>query len=343
MATPSSELAHSALPVESHRVNTELTDDGDSSFDEISAFSDTGSLQSSVFKYRVQNGRTYHAYKEGSYILPNDEISAASSNQDYIDQQHHLALLTLNDRLFNIPAKDDRPFKRVLDAGCGTGIWAMDFADEHPEAEVTGVDLSPIQPTFVPPNVSFFIDDVEADWTYTKAFDFIYLRAMTGSIRDWPRLFDQAFKNLSPGGYIELMDPIYPVVSEDGTVSKDSAVYKWSKLMNEAATKLGSALDSALTYKDQLIKAGFANVVETPYKWPMNSWPQDKKLKELGAWGNVNLVGGVQGLSLALFTKVLGWNVHDLELFLVDVRKDLHNKEMHGYWRVNVVYGQKPE
>ncbi|KAM0228040.1 hypothetical protein ACHAPO_011068 [Fusarium lateritium] len=338
MATPSSELAHSALPVESHRVNTELTDDGDSSFDEISAFSDTGSLQSSIFKYRVQNGRTYHAYKEGSYILPNDEWE-----NDRLDQQHHLALLTLNDRLFNIPAKDDRPFKRVLDAGCGTGIWAMDFADEHPEAEVTGVDLSPIQPTFVPPNVSFFIDDVEADWTYTKAFDFIYLRAMTGSIRDWPRLFDQAFKNLSPGGYIELMDPIYPVVSDDGTVSKDSAVYKWSKLMNEAATKLGSALDSALTYKDQLIKAGFANVVETPYKWPMNSWPQDKKLKELGAWGNVNLVGGVQGLSLALFTKVLGWNVHDLELFLVDVRKDLHNKEMHGYWRVNVVYGQKPE
>ncbi|KAM0411429.1 hypothetical protein ACHAPD_009641 [Fusarium lateritium] len=75
MATPSSELAHSALPVESHPVNTELIDDGDSSFDEISAFSDTGSLQSSIFKYRVQNGRTYHAYKEGSYILPNDEIS----------------------------------------------------------------------------------------------------------------------------------------------------------------------------------------------------------------------------------------------------------------------------
>jgi ubiquinone/menaquinone biosynthesis C-methylase UbiE len=24
----------------------------------------------------------------------------------------------------------------VLDLGTGTGIWAMDFADEHPEAEV---------------------------------------------------------------------------------------------------------------------------------------------------------------------------------------------------------------
>ncbi|RGP74030.1 methyltransferase domain-containing [Fusarium sporotrichioides] len=300
MATPSSELSHSGISVESHQPNTELHDDGDSSFDEW--------------------------------------------ENDRLDQQHHLALLTLNDRLFTAPTKEDIPFKHVLDAGCGTGIWSMDFAaDEHPEAEVTGVDLSPIQPTFVPPNVSFFIDDLEADWTYSKVFDFIYLRAMTGSIRDWPRLFNQAFKNLSPGGYIELMDPIYPVVSDDGTVSKDSAVYKWSNLMNEAATKMGSALDSALGYKDQLIQAGFVNVVETPYKWPMNNWPRDKKLKELGAWGNVNLVGGVQGLSLALFTNILGWNKDDLELFLVDVRKDLHNKQLHGYWRVNVVYGQKPE
>jgi hypothetical protein len=130
------------------------------------------------------------------------------------------------------------------------------------------------------------------------------------------------------------MDPIYPVTSDDGTVSKDSAVYKWSSLMNEAATKMGSGLDSGLRYKDQLAEAGFVNIVETPYKWPMNAWPRDKKTKELGAWGNVNLVGGVQGLSLALFTHVLGWNTDELEVFLVKVRKDLNNKKLHGYWRV---------
>ncbi|KAJ4250154.1 hypothetical protein NW762_011967 [Fusarium torreyae] len=335
MAGESPKSGHSTPPAEVRPPIIQRIDDlndGDSSFDEISAFSDTASLESSILKYRVQNGRTYHAYKEGSYILPNDDR-----------ENDRLALLTLNDRLFAAPVEAKPPFKRVLDAGCGTGIWSMDFADEHPEAEVTGVDLSPIQPTFVSPNVSFFVDDLEAEWTYSRPFDFIYLRAMTGSIRDWPKLLNQAFKNLSPGGYIELMDPIYPATSDDETVSKDSAVYKWSTLMNEAATKMGSALDSGLHYKDQLIQAGFVNVVEKSYKWPMNTWPREKKMKELGAWGNVNLVGGVQGLSLALFTKVLGWNIDELELFLVDVRKDLCNKDLHGYWRVNVVYGQKPE
>lgn len=104
--------------------------------------------------------------------------------------------------------------------------------------------------------------------------------------------------------------------------------------MNEAATKMGSGLDSGLRYKNQLAKAGFVNIVEEPYKWPMNCWSQDREAKELGAWGNANLVGGVQGLSLALFTNVLGWARNELELFLVDVRRDLSNRNIHGYWRV---------
>ena len=33
------------------------------------------------------------------------------------------------------------------------GLWAIDFADEFPEAEVTGTDISPIQPTWIPPNL----------------------------------------------------------------------------------------------------------------------------------------------------------------------------------------------
>jgi len=35
---------------------------------------------------------------------------------------------------------------RILDIGTGTGIWAIDVADEYPMAEVIGTDLSPIQP-----------------------------------------------------------------------------------------------------------------------------------------------------------------------------------------------------
>jgi hypothetical protein len=61
--------------------------------------------------------------------------------------------------------------------------------------EVIGFDLSPIQPTWVPPNVRFEINDASADdWAYLKnRFDFIYVRAMYSSIADWPAFYRQAF------------------------------------------------------------------------------------------------------------------------------------------------------
>ena len=52
----------------------------------------------------------------------------------------------------------------ILDIGTGTGIWAIDMADLYPSAVVTGTDLSPTQPSWVPPNVRFEVDDFKDEW-----------------------------------------------------------------------------------------------------------------------------------------------------------------------------------
>jgi hypothetical protein len=49
-------------------------------------------------------------------------------------------------------------------------------------------------------------------------------------------------------------------------------------------------------------------------------------------WALEDIHGGLQGLSLAFFTRVLKWSVEDLEVFLVDVRKDMKNIRIHSYW-----------
>jgi ubiquinone/menaquinone biosynthesis C-methylase UbiE len=66
----------------------------------------------------------------------------------------------------------------VLDIGTGTGIWAIEFAAEHPTSNVIGSDLSLIQPTDPPVNnVSFVREDAEEDdWYYGLKFDYIHLR-----------------------------------------------------------------------------------------------------------------------------------------------------------------------
>jgi trans-aconitate methyltransferase len=92
--------------------------------------------------------------------------------------------------------------------GTGTGVRAIEFADQFSSAAVLGNDLCPIQPSWVPPNCKFIIDDLESEWLYksSQKFDFIHGRAACGSMEDWPRLYSQAYKQLKPRGWVEMQE-----------------------------------------------------------------------------------------------------------------------------------------
>lgn len=113
--------------------------DGSSTFDFSDSSSFVSSLSSKITDYQWDNGRRYHAYKEGHYPLPNDETEL-----DREDMKHHMMMLITNGRLHHAPIPS-KPTK-ILDLGTGTGIWAIQVAEEYPSAEVIGTDLSPIQP-----------------------------------------------------------------------------------------------------------------------------------------------------------------------------------------------------
>ncbi|CAJ0543231.1 Ff.00g004750.m01.CDS01 [Fusarium sp. VM40] len=320
-------------------VDAESVADDDSAIGEIDEESSTDSLTATIYKYREENGRTYHAHKDGAYVGPNDDIE-----QDRLDFQHALCLLTLDNQLFLAPIfrEGGISVNRVLDVGTGTGCWAIDFADDHPETVVIGVDLSPIQPSMIPPNAQFQIDDLEDDWTFSEPFDFIYTRFMTVSFANWPRFFDQSFTNLNPGGWIEVLD-ILPPTSDDGTMSPDTALYKWSNLLLESTEKIGRPFGGTANLKSQMEAAGFKNISQRIYKWPQNRWPKHPKYKELGSWTLENISGGLEAISTALFTRILGWSKPELDVFLVQVRKDIKNPSIHAYWPIYSIYGQKVE
>lgn len=96
-------------------VDLEATDIDSTYGQEISTY--TASLTSSVLNYRHENGRTYHGYRDGTYLLPNDE-----SEKDRLDMMHEMMLVMLDRQLFLAPIDSPR---RVLDLGTGTGIWAI--------------------------------------------------------------------------------------------------------------------------------------------------------------------------------------------------------------------------
>jgi hypothetical protein len=80
--------------------------------------------------------------------------------------------------------------------------------------------------------------------------------------------------------------------------------------------------------------AGFVNIVQKVYKWPSNGWPKDAKMKELGIWNYANMGESTSGISMALFTRGLGWSVEELEVFLVDVRREMKSTKIHAYWNM---------
>jgi cyclopropane fatty-acyl-phospholipid synthase-like methyltransferase len=166
--------------------------------------------------------------------------------------------------LYLAPVKDRSPPARILDVGTGTGIWAIEIAEEFPEAVVIGTDLSPIQPVWVPPNCRFYVDDAEAQWAFSsdEHFDFIHGRGLAGSIADWAKFYRQAYQNLNPGGWLEMQEFAVGITSDDDTIQRAPWIREWSEQIDVATTRVGKKLNVAHMHKQWFQEAGFEDVRE---------------------------------------------------------------------------------
>lgn len=119
---------------------------------------------------------------------------------------YHAVLVQMGGKLYFSPLEKPKVLK-ILDIATGLGLWAVDFADEIPNAEV-GTDVTPIQPSWVPPNVKFQLEDCNQEWTWPdNTFDFVNLRYLVGVVDDWYALFHNAYRVTKPGAYVECFIP----------------------------------------------------------------------------------------------------------------------------------------
>lgn len=260
-----------------------------------------------------------------------------------MDINHHLLTLSLDGKLFLAPLKDD--IENVLDIGTGTGIWAIDFADQFPNAKVIGTDISPIQPYWTPPNLQFEIDDATLEWMYKPdSFDYVHMRYLLGSIIDWTTLFKEAYKATKPGGYLESYEAAVTQESDDGSVTPGSAMDQWGKLFWEAGKKLGR---SFRVYEDDLQKkameaAGFVDIQVWEFKAPIGGWAEDLRLREVGEFAQMCIEADIEGYVLFVCHTVLGWSKEEVSVFVAHWRRQVRSKKTHAFYRQRVVWGRKP-
>jgi ubiquinone/menaquinone biosynthesis C-methylase UbiE len=215
----------------------------------------------------------------------------------------------------------NRPTITDVNIGTGTGIWAIEFADAHPSASVTATDLSPIQPTNVPPNLQFVVDDFTAPWLYTKdSVDFIHARSIYGCVSDYPTLYSEVYSTLKPGGWFEQTEISVQSKSDDDSII-GSNLEKFGQLAVEAGKKFGKSFTIAEDSEKLIKEAGFVNVKCKTFKWPIGPWPKDRKMKMIGAYNRLGIEEGLEGWAIFLFTKYLGVSSDPLQNLCVQVFK----------------------
>ncbi|KAG5747959.1 hypothetical protein H9Q70_009367 [Fusarium xylarioides] len=213
-------------------------------------------------------------------------------------------------------------------------LRAICVGEEYPDVEIIGNDLSAIQPTWVPPNVKFEIDDVEQPWIHDN-FDYIFSRYMSTSILDWPKLVENVLEHLHPGGWAEFQDFDLLYYSEDGSITDDHHLLKWIKLFIETArTKLNREPCPGPRLEGWIKDAGFTKVVHQKFRLPLGSWPKDPQLKDIGMCNIAQLLEGLEAFSLKIFCGVLGMAMDEVLVMLAQVRQELYGRKFNALFNL---------
>lgn len=329
----------SALYGGQDEIISELEVDSNRSDNDSSLGSDITSMSTSMrsedYEFRYHHGRRYQSAND-AYHLPND-----IQEMDRLELQH-LIWLELCGGRYNLAPLDTIPVTHVLDVGCGTGNWTIDFAGLHPHVQVVGTDLSPIQPEFVPANCTFYIDDAARDWSFHQRFDYVHVRALTMGIADWDRLVDQAYRFLQPGGFLELQEFHIPIESPDGSVREGGALWRWGRAIQRVCGRLGIDSMGALRHPDRLRARGFAGVEEVHLRAPLGPWAKGRRQKRLGWMGRKDLYEGIDGISKKLFVMMGEGTEDEVDGFLDECKRELMDPLIHPYMPLDVTWGQRP-
>ncbi|KAL1920847.1 uncharacterized protein VTP21DRAFT_11482 [Calcarisporiella thermophila] len=170
---------------------------------------------SSGLKFR--EGRSY---VEGqAYLFPIDEEDAIRLVHEYYTFR---AILGCN---FFAPIEERlRNGCKVLDVGCGPGLWLLDMAKEYPSSEFVGIDVHSLMfPKEIPPNCRFEVVDVLKPLPYAdEEFHFVHQRNMMTAVpkENWQNVVKELARVTEVSGWLQLiegdmgMEPIGPVTEQ---------------------------------------------------------------------------------------------------------------------------------
>ncbi|KAI1774614.1 methyltransferase LaeA [Hypoxylon cercidicola] len=291
----------------------------------------------------TENGRSYDTFRRGKYMFPMDE-----GEMDRLDMFHKFFLIARRDTS-NYGGLCQRPLPvhpRILDLGCGTGIWVIDMADRHQgRANILGWDLSLIQPQRIPPGVEFQRRDIEDPWTGVEesSFDLIHIKMLAGSVENWSALYGRILRYLKPGsGLLEHVEIDFTPKSEHGELPEDSALRIWARELAEAMDRAGRPFTANPNTVSLLQRLGYVDVEQVTKRIPFNPWPSDEQERQIGTWFNMGLAQGLYALTIAPLTRMNGYDPEQVADLCNRVRKEMCSRGMRTFCTMYIWTARRP-
>ncbi|KAG8939849.1 hypothetical protein FRC04_005943 [Tulasnella sp. 424] len=186
-----------------------------------------------------------------------NRIQHTAAPHNFLTEAMNGELTVAADLVDSVIAAAENP--TILDAGCGSGDWAMAMAQKYPRATVTGVDVKPIDlkdsGRSIPNNCFFQILDLETDLSgLQNSFDVIHVRSVASQIVDFERAVDQLFKALKPNGVLVLVagDQSFYAADRSPLPQDQSVMQRAMRVLHEATLNQGFSIESYLHWHDWL-------------------------------------------------------------------------------------------
>ncbi|KAI1323217.1 methyltransferase LaeA [Xylariaceae sp. FL0255] len=293
-------------------------------------------------------GRWYPTIGQERYMLPADDGEC-----DRLDIFHKFFSVARADEPSPFPGLCSHPLPpdcpKILDLGCGTGIWSIDIADRlvaQGPYYVEGWDLSYNQPEKIPKNVFFRQQDMEDPWINVEpdSFDLIHMRMLNGSIRDWDRLYANVFRHLKPGsGLLEQAEIDWqPKSNVDPSIIRDTALMEWSDKLHQGFERAGMRLDTAADTKARLARAGFVDIEYREKRIYLNPWPADETEKDIARWFNLGLTQGLEALTLKSLIYWLHLPEQEVRELIEKVKVDICRRQWQTFCTMHIWVARRP-
>ncbi|KAL6691820.1 S-adenosyl-L-methionine-dependent methyltransferase [Trichoderma pleuroticola] len=308
------------------------------------------------------HGRIFqqHALASKTYFAPIDE-----EEMTRLGEMHSMLRTVFDNRLIFPPVS--RP-QKILECGFGAADWAIDVAEHYPDAEVrakvcyfdpflragqrakagdidcnikvVGLDISPhMIPEVLPDNLELQVDDLNGEFTFpSNYFDVVHSQMMAGGIHAtrWPSYLRDMYRVLHPGGWCQLVEIYFNAQSDNGTLSADHALSRWSSGYLDAMDPQKDPR-AALRLKEWMRSAGFTDIESRLLTLPMCPWPTDPRDKRIGALNVSNVKSNVDMIS-----GNCSMPAEDFQLLVAQARNEANNPSYRAYFPLYVFIGRKP-